>query len=58
MVAGYENILAPTLGYTNYDTSYANSMEQLAPYGLNSEGHSRGTIVQENAFNILQEQGW
>ena len=58
MVAGYEKFLADKLGYTNYDTSYADTTRELAPYGLSSEGHSRGTLVQENAFNILQEQGW
>jgi filamentous hemagglutinin len=58
MVAGYEKFLAKSFGYTNYSTSYANSVQQLAPYGLSSEGHSRGTLVQENAFNLLRDQGW
>ena len=58
MVAGYETFLADKLGYTNYDTSYADTTRELAPYGLSSEGHSRGTLVQENAFNILHDQGW
>ena len=58
MVAGYEKFLADKLGYTNYDTSYADKVQQLAPYGLSSEGHSRGTLVQDNALNILHDQGW
>jgi filamentous hemagglutinin len=58
MVAGYEKFLADKLAYTNYDTSYADTTRELAPYGLSGEGHSRGTLVQENAFNILHDQGW
>ena len=58
MVAGYEKFLAGKLDYTNYDKSYANTTKELAPYGLSSEGHSRGTLVQENAFEILGNEGW
>ena len=58
MVAGYEKFLAGKLDYTNYDKSYANTVKELAPYGLSSEGHSRGTLVQENVFEILGGEGW
>ena len=57
IVAGYEKFLAGKLDYTNYDKSYANTTKELAPYGLSSEGHSRGTLVQENAFEILGGEG-
>nr|WP_145544724.1 hemagglutinin repeat-containing protein [Variovorax boronicumulans] len=58
LVAGYENTLASSLGYTIADVSYANLLEARGEQTTISMGHSRGTIVQNNAFEILAERGY
>lgn len=58
MVAGYEKSLAPTLGYTNPDIAYAEAVKGRDQQETTSLGHSRGTIVQTNANNILADQGF
>jgi filamentous hemagglutinin len=64
-VAGYEKVLtqvdsgtADFLGYTNIDMGYAEALMARGNQAINSLGHSRGTIVQTNAFNIIQNQGF
>ena len=58
MVAGYEKLLAPIFGYTNADRAYAEALEGRGDDPTLSLGHSRGTIVQKNALDILAEQGY
>lgn len=65
IVAGYEKLLtqvdsgtANFLGYTNPDTTYAQTLQGFGNNAVNSLGHSRGTLVQTNAFNILGQQGY
>lgn len=58
MVAGYEKLLAPLLGYSNGDLIYANTLEGRDNEETLSLGHSRGTIIQTNAFNILADRGY
>ena len=58
MVAGYEKSLARTLGYTNQDIAYADAIQGRDQQETTSLGHSRGTIVQTNANNILADQGF
>jgi len=70
MVAGYEKYLAPTLGYTNPDVAFAETVKEVstgrdvsgnANGTLNAAtmlGHSRGTIVERNALEILKGQGF
>ena len=56
MIAAYEKSLAPTLGYSNQDEAYAAAIQARGQLETTSLGHSRGTIVQTNANNILGEQ--
>ena len=58
MVAGYEKELAPVLGYTIADHTYAGVLQGRGNLETLSLGHSRGTIVQYNAFNIAAEKGY
>jgi filamentous hemagglutinin len=58
MVAAYEKSLAPTLGYTNQNYSYAGALQARGADETTSQGHSRGTIVQTNANNILNQLGY
>jgi filamentous hemagglutinin len=58
LVAGYEKLLAPTLGYSVADTTYADTLQGRGNETTLSEGHSRGTIVQTNAFNIAADNGY
>ncbi len=65
LIAGYEKTLtsvgsgtANFLGYTNQDITYADILQSRAGQSTTSLGHSRGTIVQTNAFNILNGQGY
>ncbi|WP_459723828.1 hypothetical protein [Sideroxyarcus sp. TK5] len=65
LIAGYEKTLtsvgsstANFLGYTNQDVVYANILQGRAGQSTTSLGHSRGTIVQTNAFNILNSRGY
>ena len=58
LVATYEQKLASTLGYTNADNTYADTLEGRGQEDTISMGHSRGTIVQTNAFNILGDKGF
>lgn len=65
IVAGYEKLLtqvdsstANFLGYTKPDTTYAQTLQAFGNNAINSLGHSRGTEVQLNAFNILNQQGY
>lgn len=58
LVALYEQKFASTLGYTNSDMGYADAVTAYGQGSLTLLGHSRGTIVQNNAFNILQGQGF
>lgn len=57
-MAGYEKLLAPTLGYSNADNSYADILQGRGNQETLSLGHSRGTIVQSNAFNIAADNGY
>jgi filamentous hemagglutinin len=57
-VAGYEKLLAPTLGYTIADSTYADLLQGRGDEATLSLGHSRGTIVQRNAFNIAADNGY
>jgi filamentous hemagglutinin len=58
MVATYEQKLASTLGYTNADNTYADTLQGRGQEATISMGHSRGTIVQTNAFNIAADNGY
>lgn len=58
LVAGYEKNLASTLGYTNADQAYADAVGGADKGFFTSLGHSRGTLVQTNANDILSEQGY
>ena len=58
LVALYEQKLAASLGYTNSDVGYADAIKSFGQDQLMSLGHSRGTQVQANAFNLLQQQGF
>ncbi|PZP97128.1 MAG: hypothetical protein DI587_18275 [Variovorax paradoxus] len=58
LVAGYEKTLASSLGYTTADIDYANLLQARGQEATVSMGHSRGTIVQNNAFDILAERGY
>ena len=58
LVAGYEKKLASSLGYTTADIDYANLLQGRGQEATVSMGHSRGTIVQNNAFDILAERGY
>ena len=58
MVGVYESGLAPTLGYTNADYSYADTLQGRGDEATLSLGHSRGISVQLNAFNITADNGY
>ena len=65
VVAGYEKLLtqvdsstASFLGYTNPDLAYAGALQSRGDSQTLSLGHSRGTIVQLNAFNLLNQDGY
>ncbi|MDR6741115.1 filamentous hemagglutinin [Herbaspirillum sp. 1173] len=58
IVAGYEKLLSPMLGYTNADITYAETLKGRGGSETLSLGHSRGTIVQRNAFNIAADNGY
>jgi filamentous hemagglutinin len=58
MVAGYEKALASTLGYSNADLDYTATLQGRGDRETLSLGHSRGTIVQTNALNILADRGY
>jgi filamentous hemagglutinin len=65
IVAGYERVLnnaipatANFLGYTNPDTTYAQTLQGFGTDPVTSLGHSRGGSVQLNALNILNSQGY
>ena len=60
LVATYENVfLSKTLGYSEADEAYA---DLIAGRDKNQQflslGHSGGTIVQANAFDILKDRGY
>ena len=57
-VAGYEKLLAPILDYTNADITYADLIQGRGDAATLSLGHSRGTIVQRNAFNIAADNNY
>ncbi len=57
-VGAYEKVFAPLLGYTNADNSYADVLQGRGNQDTLSLGHSRGTIVQRNAFNIAADRGY
>jgi filamentous hemagglutinin len=56
LAGGYEVKLAKSLGYSNADREYADVLEARGKEATLSLGHSRGTAVQENAFDILAEK--
>jgi filamentous hemagglutinin len=58
LVAGYEKNLASTLGYTNADQAYADAVGGADKGFFTSLGHSRGTLVQTNANDILSGRGY
>lgn len=58
LVAGYEKNLASTLGYTNADRAYADAVGGADKGFFTSLGHSRGTLVQTNANDILSSRGY
>jgi len=58
IVAGYEKILSPILGYTNADFTYADLLQGRGTLDTLALGHSRGTIVQRNSFNIAADNGY
>ncbi|TLS20050.1 MAG: hypothetical protein FDZ72_01060 [Betaproteobacteria bacterium] len=58
LVAGYEKNLASTLGYTNADRAYADAVGGAEKGFFTSLGHSRGTLVQTNANDILSGRGY
>lgn len=59
LVAGYEKVLAPYLGYSAADITMAS---YISARGNNTVtdimAHSRGTIVTRNALDILGESGF
>ena len=56
MIAAYEKSLAITLGYSKQDEAYAAAIQARGQLETTSLGHSRGTIVQTNANNMLGKQ--
>ena len=58
MIAGYEKNLASTLGHSNPTQAYAQALAERGTLETTSLGHSRGTIVQTNANQILAQQGY
>ena len=58
LVAGYEKFLASTFGYTIADTTYADALQGRGDLETLSLGHSRGTIVQKNALDIVASMGY
>lgn len=58
LVSLYEQKLAASLGYTNSDVGYAKAIQGFEQQNIMSLGHSRGTLVQNNAFNILKGEGF
>lgn len=58
LVAGYEKNLASTLGYTNADRACADAVGGADKGFFTSLGHSRGTLVQTNANDILSSRGY
>jgi filamentous hemagglutinin len=46
------------LGYSNADLAYAQTLQGRGQDPTLSLGHSRGTIVQTNAFNISAQEGY
>jgi len=57
-VAGYEKMLAPSFGYTIADLTYADVLQGRGDQETLSLGHSRGVIVQKNAFDIAASNGY
>jgi filamentous hemagglutinin len=57
MIAFYEKNLASTLGHSNPTHAYAQALAERGTQETTSLGHSRGTIVQTNANQILAQQG-
>ncbi|ORJ57694.1 hemagglutinin repeat-containing protein [Geothermobacter hydrogeniphilus] len=57
LIAGYEKHLAGSLGYSNYDYGYADMLETQGQNSAISLAHSRGTLVQRNALEILAKRG-
>jgi filamentous hemagglutinin len=57
MIAGYEKNLAGMLGHSNQTQAYAQALAERGTQETTSLGHSRGTIVQTNANQILAQQG-
>ena len=58
LAAGYELALAPTTGYSNADSTYAEVIQGRGDEATLSLGHSRGTIVQTNGNNIAADNGY
>lgn len=57
MIAFYEKNLASTFGHSNPTQAYAQALAERGIQDTTSLGHSRGTIVQTNANQILAQQG-
>ncbi|HRK57953.1 MAG TPA: hypothetical protein PLQ67_10595, partial [Burkholderiaceae bacterium] len=58
LLAGYERFLSPLLGRTHIDVLHADFIQARGDQDTVSMGHSRGTLVQKNAFDILSERGF
>ena len=58
MVAAYEKNLASIFGHSNQTQAYAQALAARGTKETTSLGHSRGTIVQTNANQILAQQGF
>ena len=55
IVAAYEKHMAKTFGYTNPDVVSAALIQQQGDNAVLVEGHSRGSLVVDNALTILKD---
>ena len=58
IVASYEKFMAKTFGFTNPDNVAANLVQQQGGNATMLEGHSRGSLVVDNALTILKDNGY
>jgi filamentous hemagglutinin len=58
IVAAYEKHMAKTFGYTNPDVVSAALIQQQGDNAVLVEGHSRGSLVVDNALAILKDNSY
>lgn len=57
LVAGYEKFLTGLFGYSNPDTTVADTLLNVGLNNATLLSHSRGTLVTNNALQILIDEG-